>query len=44
MEDECICKNLHLHLAVVNYLKNIVHNQFAVQVKNTVDLLNELDE
>jgi len=44
VEGERTRKSLHLHMAVGDYPKNIMYNQFAVQVRNAVDLVRELDE
>jgi hypothetical protein len=44
VEGERSCKNLHLHMAVGDFPKNILYNHFAVHVKNAVDLVSELDE
>ena len=44
VEGERSRKNLHLHLAVGNFPKTYLPNQFTTMVQNAVHLVRELDE
>ncbi len=44
VEGERSFKNLHFHMAVGNYPKKRMFNQFDVDVKNAINLVAELDK